>query len=413
MLAVGRLRLERPRMHLDLPTVYVSLAACCLVLSLVWAMAARSFETLGAAKFWSAGMLFVATGAVLSVFRGQVHPLISILPVNGLFLLGVGCIWAGVRCYRGKVAPWVAFGIVFCAAMAGLALFSVWRDDIAMRVAIYGLAQSVLAAWVMLDLLSDPRDRFTPGVCMAAGACAAMVALNVTRSCLALLAIGGDVHFTALNPVQSVMIFLLAASGVLLCEFGFLLMAMDRLRKEMAAIAVTDELTGIANRRRFFEWARQECARSERTGRPFSLILIDIDRFKWINDTFGHAAGDEYLRLVARTMRDEMRAQDLFARLGGDEFCVLMPETEAGQAAVIGERLAAVFSGKSMACKGESVASTISVGVSEWTPAMGGDVLVALAIADRALYRCKATGRNGVTISARPVSEMQGEQAAA
>ena len=384
--------------RLDMPTLYASLAACCLVLSLVWFMAGRSFPTFGAAKYWSAGMLAVAFGAVMSIFRGQVPPLVSVLLVNGLFLLGAGLILAGVRTYRDKSVPWLVIAANICTAVVLLGVFAVWTNDIAMRVAVYSTAQCVFVAWVMVELLSDPQDRWTPGVAMAVLACATMMALNVLRTTLALAAVGGEFGFTTFNPVQSLILFLLAACGILVCQFGCLLMTMDRLRRDMAALAVTDELTGVANRRRFQEWAATACAHADRTGDAFSLMMIDIDRFKWINDTHGHGVGDEFLRLVARTMREHMRGQDLFARVGGDEFCVLMPDTVAQQAGAVGERLAALFSSQSLPHKGEPITSTISIGIVQWTPAVGSNFPALMASADRALYQSKAGGRNGVTV---------------
>lgn len=294
--------------------------------------------------------------------------------------------------------PWLAITAVVCGALAGLAAYSIWHDDIAVRMVIYSLAQSTFAVGTLSELLGDANDCRTPGVRMAAAACIAMVMLYIARSIFALSAIGGDVAFVALNPLQGVLLFLLASSGALVCQFGCLLMAMHRLRTEMAHLAAIDDLTGIANRRRFLDWVDQECARSARTGQPFTLMIIDIDRFKWINDTYGHAVGDEFLRLFTQTTLSHLRSQDMFARLGGDEFCILLPETGAGDANVFASRLVAKFRAQALFYKGAKISSTLSVGLAEWTAATGRDFIGLLALADRALYSAKEHGRDGVAV---------------
>jgi diguanylate cyclase (GGDEF)-like protein len=172
----------------------------------------------------------------------------------------------------------------------------------------------------------------------------------------------------------------------------------------MAQLAGIDDLTGAANRRRFLAACEQECIRSSRSGRVFAVMVIDVDRFKSINDGHGHAAGDEFLKLVADTARSQLRSQDLLARMGGDEFSVLMPETTAEQAATTAARLVAAVRASSFSRNGATVGSTVSVGVAQWSPAIGTDPLALLELADRALYLTKNAGRDGVSTALVPPS---------
>jgi diguanylate cyclase (GGDEF)-like protein len=165
----------------------------------------------------------------------------------------------------------------------------------------------------------------------------------------------------------------------------------------MSQLAGMDDLTGIANRRRFLAACEQECIRSSRSGRIFAVMVIDIDRFKSINDSHGHAAGDEFLKLVAGTARTQLRSQDLLARLGGDEFSVLMPETTAEQAAITAARLVAAVRVSTLSRNGNTVGSTVSVGVAQWSPVIGSNSLSLLELADQALCLTKNTGRDGVS----------------
>jgi diguanylate cyclase (GGDEF)-like protein len=383
----------------DVFTIYLAIVAVCLALSLVWLVVARTFPTLYAARYWFAGTLAASFGSALSLWQGSLDPLVSILVGNGLILLGSGLGWAGVRHFHGKSTPWLAiFGITACA-IAALALTIVWRDNVGLRIVIFSAAQSVIIGWVVVDILDRRIGSMTAGGLMAAGACSVLLLLNAARTVLAIFAIDSEMSLALSNPMQAALIFLVAVFGALVCQFGFLLMTMDRLHAEMTQLAGVDDLTGAANRRRFLAACEQECIRSSRSGRVFSLLVIDIDRFKAINDGHGHAAGDEFLKRFASAAQTHLRAQDLFARLGGDEFCVLMPETSGAHAARIADRLAAAIRKNTFSRNGATVGSTISIGVAEWSPAIGRDPFAVLELADAALYLTKKRGRDGVTVA--------------
>ena len=119
-----------------------------------------------------------------------------------------------------------------------------------------------------------------------------------------------------------------------------------------------DTLTGLFNRRHFFKLAHQEFERSQRYDRPLALMMLDIDHFKQINDTYGHLAGDEVLRTVARIMRDTLRRVDLLARYGGEEFVMLLPETTLLTAISIAGRLCAALAAEPIPTERGSVLLT-------------------------------------------------------
>jgi len=156
--------------------------------------------------------------------------------------------------------------------------------------------------------------------------------------------------------------------------------------------AFTDDLTGLANRRRFDRQLEREVARTERYGHPFCLLLVDIDHFKEVNDAHGHEAGDEALRRVANAIQSGTRGIDTGARIGGDEFAVILPETDLARGLEVAERLRASI--KSLAIEGTG-RITASLGVAELPAcAAGGDDL--RVAADAALYEAKRGGRDGV-----------------
>lgn len=161
--------------------------------------------------------------------------------------------------------------------------------------------------------------------------------------------------------------------------------------------AFTDHLTGLSNRRRFERQLSREISRTERYTRPFCLLLIDVDRFKQVNDTYGHTVGDEALRRLAQVLQAGTRGIDTAARVGGEEFAVILPETEMHSGRDVAERLRQAISEMEVPGVGRI---TASIGIAEFpdsTPS-GDDLYDA---ADTALYEAKNRGRNLVVIAAQ------------
>lgn len=163
--------------------------------------------------------------------------------------------------------------------------------------------------------------------------------------------------------------------------------------------AETDELTDLANRRRFMERLHQEIARSERFGSPLSLVLFDLDRFKRINDRCGHQVGDTVLRETADVIRRRIREIDLAARIGGEEFAVILPGSDLSGAARLAEHLRRDIE-RSVVVRELGWHATASFGVATFHPDEEADMLIGAA--DRALYRAKAAGRNAVRAADDP-----------
>jgi len=167
------------------------------------------------------------------------------------------------------------------------------------------------------------------------------------------------------------------------------------LKEELQQQASTDELTGIFNRRHFQQLALGELKRANRLKRSLAVVLIDIDHFKHVNDTFGHAAGDQALLAFAKICQKNIREIDVFARFGGDEFALLLPEANYEQAYVVVERIRKAVTAQSIDLDGKLVSITISSGVANLSDAEETfDKL--LSHADQALYRAKEAGRNKV-----------------
>jgi diguanylate cyclase (GGDEF)-like protein/PAS domain S-box-containing protein len=173
-----------------------------------------------------------------------------------------------------------------------------------------------------------------------------------------------------------------------------------RLRQELERLATTDPLTGLANRRAFMVRAGEEIERAARHGRPLSVVMIDVDHFKAINDRHGHEAGDRVLARVADMVRATIRkAADFAARFGGEEFVLLLPETPVGGAWALAERIREAFETTAVDTAGGAVSFTASFGVEQFRPELDDGIETVLRRADDALYRAKASGRNRVYLA--------------
>jgi diguanylate cyclase (GGDEF)-like protein/PAS domain S-box-containing protein len=166
--------------------------------------------------------------------------------------------------------------------------------------------------------------------------------------------------------------------------------------EELWRLATVDPLTGVLNRRSFSELATHEFSRCHQHARALAILMVDIDHFKSINDTYGHPTGDHVIRTVAMTCRAVLRDRDIIGRLGGEEFAFILPEAPSDQSEIVAERLRAAVAGTVMQfADGHSCSVTVSVGISNMA-ASDTDVGVLIGRADAALYRAKQSGRNCV-----------------
>jgi diguanylate cyclase (GGDEF)-like protein len=194
-------------------------------------------------------------------------------------------------------------------------------------------------------------------------------------------------------------LFFLTGSGLpLIGTIGFLLMCNDRINNELSRLAMLDPLTGVFNRRTFDERAEAVIADAAREAKPLSLLAVDIDHFKHVNDEFGHAGGDEALRLVVALMQGTRAEGQILSRIGGEEFAVLLPGADEDDARTIAERLRRHLECSRIDVDGRELCLRISAGVATLGPGLE-TLPTLLRAADRALYAAKRAGRNRVEAS--------------
>lgn len=331
-----------------------------------------------------------AMGAAWFVLRG-----ISSRSLRLPALLRKGCVIGagiGVMHYSGMMAMRMSASLRFAPADFALAVLA-------------AVVLSTLALWVRREML----DRF-PGR-IADGLTAVIMGLAITAMHYLGMAsarfVGQAEAAVPFPPADRLFLALLvtmgstsvlgfAASGVLLSRLKDSLTELRQIKDKLQHDANHDFLTGLYNRRYFKEQLRIELDRSERSGMPLSLIMLDIDHFKRINDSFGHLAGDRVLSLVGSALLAESRSGDVVSRHGGEEFLLLLPHTDLAAVELLAERIRATMEKLELVHEGERIRFTISLGVTGSVNTVGMTSRALIAEADEALYRAKNCGRNRV-----------------
>lgn len=175
--------------------------------------------------------------------------------------------------------------------------------------------------------------------------------------------------------------------------FMYILQELEKARHQANTLATTDALTGIYNRRYFMVQAESEFIKSQRYKTHLSVIMLDVDHFKAVNDTYGHDGGDEILKAISRAAAQSVRGPDILARFGGEEFIVLLPQTGGEEAMLVAERIRLGIAAQRVPHGDQTIQITASLGVSSWDKSTA-NLADLLKHADNALYQCKAQGRN-------------------
>jgi diguanylate cyclase (GGDEF)-like protein len=379
---------------MSVPTLWTVFVINFLALGLIWAYVMRSYPAFEAARFWTASAAAGAGGAAVAMLHFLSDSLVPLL-TGGTMLVFAACLAAmGIKRFYGEPISWRTCMAITGLSFAGMGFFIVGYDSQPMRILIYSLGQSAPLALTLKLLLSRQEGRDNPGARLAGIVVIFIMSLYASRIVASVvLHPNGDFSIFQSDPVQWVLVLTLVFLSMAL-NFGFLLMAMDRLRNEVADLALLDDLTGVGNRRHLLKRLTEECARSERSGEPFALLVIDLDGFKAINDTHGHAAGDACLQHFTLMAQTRLRPGDMLARTGGDEFCVVLPSSTLREGAMIARRVIEICREDAEGCVGDEIPIAVSIGVAQWTPEIGAFPDRLIAAADHALYAAKNDGKN-------------------
>ncbi|MEZ5460313.1 GGDEF domain-containing protein [Dokdonella sp.] len=380
-------------MNFHIPTAMQLTATMSMIIGLALALTLTGFPATlrQPMRLWVRGLLIQPFSYALFSLRGQVPDWLSIIVANALLVIAFAHITEALRIYSRK-SPLTGLMLVLVglAVVGEILLTYVWPS-------LYGriILISVmigLQASIGVEAIYRKQDSITRPEHLVALMLLVGVAIMIVR--VAIVPAPGFMELTMSSPLQGI-VFTYAALLPVIATSGFLLMCGERLNKDLARLATIDPLTGVYNRRTMAELANKAIATSKRHGRSLSLLILDIDHFKRINDQFGHEAGDLALCRVVEIMHGVLRGSDVIARIGGEEFVAILPDSNEAAAANLAERLRERLEESDFSVSGWPVPLRASIGVGSMGPSIS-NLETLLRETDRAMYAAKRTGRNRV-----------------
>ena len=363
-----------------------ALAGCLLLLS--WLQHRR----VTALALWGSGFIIASVATTLIiVLRGTIPNFWSIIVGNALLSAAYGILWSGARKFEAKNVPIVlaVIGVLLWIVACSIGPIYARPEARATVMAAIGIAFTLLIVFELWRGRGDKVWRWPIMVLLLAHAAAIPIHIPLA---------GALTHPDPSDPSDLDLLTFVVFEGAFVCICAAYLfggLAKDRIAARYRRDSLTDPLTGVANRRGFFEMGERLLARAAFARQPTAVIMFDLDRFKGINDRYGHDTGDEVITVFCRLARSLLRSNDLFGRIGGEEFACLLPTTERLDALGLAERVRAAFEAAYHTIGEDRLRTTVSAGVAI-ADNSNFDLDTLLKHADRALSHAKRAGRNCV-----------------
>ncbi len=382
-------------MGIDVKTLFLINVAVLLLSAAISYYFWRQHRDNTGLLWWALGTGICTPGIVMLGVAGPQPPVAIGLTSATLLIAGFATCWQSIRCFNGRpvAAGHVALiALVFVSAI-GLAAYE--GAPINQRVALLFLGLSLCAGLACREVIDGyKREPLNSRLPMAA-ILAVLTAILVLRASLTAFqpeSLTPETYYDPLHGITSMVVSI----GIFCLTFGMMMIANERVSAQYQKRALTDDLTGLPNRRSFLEQAERFAKRPVRNSTPASILMMDLDHFARLNERLGHAGGDQALATFAGLLRDHVRPTDIVARYGGEEFCAVLTGVHVPEATRIAERLRAAVATQAFDVRGLGHPITVSIGVADF---LDGELEASLRRADEALYRAKANGRNQVVTS--------------
>ena len=374
---------------LDLRTALLLAGVMALTFGAVLLGLRRSLALQGTGvRRWAEGDLIGGFAMVLLGLRQALPDFATIVAGNVLLIAGIALQHRALRSFLGLPRRTRLEIIAITCGIGQAVLFWYWYDLPGVRtVAITAIVVTLYASIAATALARSLRT--LPGARLLGGTVVALSLLAVVRTAVILGVSGVDADSLKWHPIQ-VPFFYSFTVFVALLNLAFVVMLDSRRHSDLERLASIDALTGLLNRRMLMTLAEKALAQAQRSGRPLALLMLDLDRFKMLNDRHGHSAGDAALALFARTVENELRAGDVLGRYGGEEFMVVLPDTTLDDAVAIAERTRMTVE-RDATRPGARPACTVSIGVTAADSPRTITLDALIRQADVALYCAKRT----------------------
>ena len=384
----------------DIRTLTFVLMLMTMFLSAAMIFVWRKHKTYAGFGYWAISNLTAAVGFLLIALRGALPDFLTILTANTLILGSFLLSFEGIRRFRGLAnRKFFSFGILLLQAPL-LGYFTYSDNRVIPRIIVVSVINAAVCLLCAYELLRNVAKEILSAYRQVGLIFALFAVVSIARAVFTYLYSDmGDLF--APDWIQS-LAFVATILFTIAWSFCYIILNTERTQQELQAtqieferIAATDFLTGIGNSRRFFEISKNEVGRAIRFRNALSVIIFDIDHFKKVNDTYGHAAGDQVLVKIAEIGKKVLRNSDTFGRLGGEEFAVLLPHTNMIDGITVAEHLRQEIEKTETEFGAETIKITASFGVSE-IKNNETEIKTALDRADGSLYEAKRNGRNQV-----------------
>jgi diguanylate cyclase (GGDEF)-like protein len=337
---------------------------------------------------WAAAPLLWLASTVLFSARGLIPDWLSLVLANQLLVLGTVTYYMGTRSFMGQPTAWRPWHWMMAGTTAVFILLTYWLPHYALRIGFFTVVMGGVYLVQMRFMLRHGEHNFPERMVEV------VLALHMLVLAVRLVSIlAGKAGTDLMEPSLFQTLYIGAyALTVLMLSIGAVLMATDRLRTELEHLATHDSLTNALNRRALLQRCEDELERAQRYGNGPSVMMVDLDNFKAVNDTRGHQHGDAVLVHFSERTRQVLRRADRLGRYGGEEFLVLLPGADPAAALGVAQRIhAALSTGHPLDCE-------VSIGLTSWTGSH--ETLDAmLSRADEALYRAKNEGRHRTCVA--------------